>query len=403
MMFDYFNSLEQGLIKKINEQPNEPNPRKKYALAVAQLGKKLYSEDNSIAWCGVTAPFDLLSAMGITSCFVEFIGSMLASTGAIEQLLLEAEHAGYASDTCGYHRSVIGAAQKGLMPVPDILIATSSPCSGGIAAIENLSRIYQKPLFILTIPQENSQSAITYLANQIKEMVAFVTYHTGKKLSHDALMASIYHSNKVRDILCDVFELAQTVPSPADSNRLKDLVIVMALFSGSSFAVEVAQAYKDEFTYRINNHISGIKDEKIRLMWIQNRIQYKNSLIRLLEDEFNAVIVIDELNDIIWPPIDPDNPFEGLAQRAISIPFNGPVTRRIHHLQHLAKAYQIHGAINPCHWGCRQGTGSRGLIAEGFKKIGIPVLNLEVDCVDPRNFAFGQLKTRLEAFIEMIT
>jgi len=30
------------------------------------------------------------------------------------------------------------------------------------------------------------------------------------------------------------------------------------------------------------------------------------------------------------------------------------------------------------------------------------VLNLEVDCVDPRTFAEGQLRTRLEAFVEMI-
>jgi benzoyl-CoA reductase/2-hydroxyglutaryl-CoA dehydratase subunit BcrC/BadD/HgdB len=34
--------------------------------------------------------------------------------------------------------------------------------------------------------------------------------------------------------------------------------------------------------------------------------------------------------------------------------------------------------------------------------VGIPVVNLEVDCVDTRNFAEGQLKTRLEAFMEML-
>jgi benzoyl-CoA reductase/2-hydroxyglutaryl-CoA dehydratase subunit BcrC/BadD/HgdB len=63
----------------------------------------------------------------------------------------------------------------------------------------------------------------------------------------------------------------------------------------------------------------------------------------------------------------------------------------------------VDGVINPCHWGCRQGTGARGLVTEGLKQIGVPVLNLEVDCADPRNFAEGQLKTRLEAFVEMLT
>ena len=143
-------------------------------------------------------------------------------------------------------------------------------------------------------------------------------------------------------------------------------------------------------------------DEKLRLLWIQNRIQFNNSLVDLLEKEYQANIVSDELNDIYWDPIDPDGPYTGMARRAITIPFNGNVQDRIRHLQKLSRAYKLDGAINPCNWGCRQGAGARGLISEGLKKIGVPVLNLEVDCVDERNFAEGQLRTRLEAFIEML-
>nr|HPI23203.1 2-hydroxyacyl-CoA dehydratase family protein [Spirochaetota bacterium] len=51
---------------------------------------------------------------------------------------------------------------------------------------------------------------------------------------------------------------------------------------------------------------------------------------------------------------------------------------------------------------CRQGTGARGLIEEGLKEIGVPVLNLEVDCIDSRKFTEGQFRTRIEAFMEML-
>jgi benzoyl-CoA reductase/2-hydroxyglutaryl-CoA dehydratase subunit BcrC/BadD/HgdB len=78
------------------------------------------------------------------------------------------------------------------------------------------------------------------------------------------------------------------------------------------------------------------------------------------------------------------------------------VEHRIGYLQELARSYRVDGAINPCHWGCRQGTGARGLIQEGLREIGVPVLNLEVDCVDERNFSEGQLRTRLQAFIETL-
>ena len=77
-------------------------------------------------------------------------------------------------------------------------------------------------------------------------------------------------------------------------------------------------------------------------------------------------------------------------------------SERVEIRRRMARDFRVDGAINPCHWGCRQGTGARGIISEGLKDIGVPVLNLEVDCVDDRNFSEGQLRTRLEAFAEML-
>jgi hypothetical protein len=137
-------------------------------------------------------------------------------------------------------------------------------------------------------------------------------------------------------------------------------------------------------------------------MWLQNRIQFKNPLEGLLERELGASVVVDELNDITWGPIDPDDPYPGLARRMLSVSFVGPAERRIANLKRLARDYAVDGAINPCHWGCRQGSGARGLIEAGLLEAGVPVLNLEVVCVDPRSYAEGQLRTRLEAFVEML-
>ena len=340
--------------------------------------------------------------MGVTSCFVEFIGAMLASTGMAGEFLEKAEHSGFASDICGYHRSVMGATLKGSMPEPDFLIGTTLPCSGGIAVMENLARHFNKDLFVLNVPQQKTESGVTYLADQIKQMVQFISDHTGETLDEEKLKSAILKTNQAREILEKVYHLAKQIPSPANSKMLANFGIVMALLLGTDAAVDVSQTYYDEFVARVENGISGSNNEQIRLMWIQNRIQFKNQLVEMLENEFNAVIVIDELNSITQDPIDPDDPYTGLAKRAISIPFNGEADRRIDHLKKLAKDYKIDGAINPCNWGCRQGTGSRGLITEGLKEIGVPVLNLEVDCIDHRTFADGQIKTRMESFLEML-
>jgi benzoyl-CoA reductase/2-hydroxyglutaryl-CoA dehydratase subunit BcrC/BadD/HgdB len=402
MMKQYFENLVSGIESKLREEPESTSPRKIYALEVAKLGSRLYSGRERISWCGLAVPFDLLSAMDVTSCFVEFIGAMLASNDLAGNFIETSEHAGFGGDTCGYHRSVMGAAFRDIMPVPDFLIGTSCPCSGGLSIMENLARHFKKDMFVLDIPQEESERSVHYLAGQIERMVKFVSDHTGVPLDEDRLKNAIHLTNQARELMLDLYGYAQHIPSPANGRLMANLGIVLPLLLGTEAAVEICRIYRDTLAGRIDEQI-GTANEKLRILWIQNRIQFKNPIVDMMEKEYGAVIVSDELNAVTWDPIDPDNPYIGMARRAISIPFNGPIKKRIKHLQKLAHDYKIDGAVNPCNWGCRQGAGARGLIAEGLKEIGVPVLNLEVDCVDSRNFAEGQLRTRVEAFIEMLS
>ncbi len=402
MMKQYFDTLVSGIEASLQDKPEDRSPRKIYALEVARIGQRLYSGDDRVAWCGVLAPFDLLAAMNVNSCFVEFVGAMLATTGVVGEFLEEAEHAGFGPDTCGYHRAVMGAAKRGLMPEPDFLIATTCPCTGGLAVMENLAQHFGKDLFVLNVPQNPTEANVRYLADQIKGMAKFVSDHTGEPLDEERLRQAMEISNRATEEMREVYRLARHVPTPANGHMLGNFGIAIPLLFGREAGVNIAQTYRETFDHRIKNGTPGVSNERFRLMWIQNRIQFKNPLVSVLEKEYGAVIVSDELNAVTWEAIDLEAPYTSLARRAISIPFNGEIARRIKHLQNLAQEYRIDGAINPCHWGCRQGTGSRGLISEGLREIDVPVLNLEVDCVDSRNFAEGQMRTRLEAFIEML-
>ncbi|MFZ5570866.1 MAG: 2-hydroxyacyl-CoA dehydratase subunit D [Thermodesulfobacteriota bacterium] len=400
MMKEYFDGLEAGLRQAIAD--GKGSPRKLYSLELARLGQRLYSGQHKVAWCGITAPFDLLNVMEVTSCFVEFIGAMLASTGGVGDFIEQTEHIGYSSDSCSYHRAVSGAALKGLMPKPEFLIGTTSPCSGGLAVIENLAAHFGKRMFVLNIPQDESRENVDYLAEQIRSLADFVTEITGLPLNPDRLRDAVEKTNRAREIMIEVYELAKQIPSPVTSKDLSNFGVVMALFLGTEAGIGVAESYRDELKKRRQGITEAAAREKFRLLWVQNRIQFKNPVEKLLEQEYGAKIVVDELNDITWEPVDTAHIYEGLARRSISIPINGSIRNRVRHLQKMAEEYRIDGAINPCNWGCRQGTGARGMIEDGFREIGIPVLNLEVDCIDHRKFTEGQIKTRIEAFLEMV-
>jgi benzoyl-CoA reductase/2-hydroxyglutaryl-CoA dehydratase subunit BcrC/BadD/HgdB len=402
MMQQYFKTLIDSITAASERSEGAISARMRYALEVARLGHSLYSRERQVAWCGVVTPFDLLHAMGVTSCFVEFVGAGLATTGMIESMLEAAEQGGYSTDICSYHRAVNGAALQGIMPRPDFLIGTSCPCSSGLSTIENLARHFERDLFVIHVPQEQDAHAVSYLADQFREMVEFVSRHTGQSMDPGRLRDVMEKTNLAREILLKVYEMAGAVPTPARSKDMINFGYVVLLLMGTDICIQLAEAYRDEFTRKVREKKAGVEGEQVRLMWYQNRIQFANPLEKMLESEFKAAIVVDELNDINWDPIDPDDPYEGLAMRVLRNPLVGPVQRRIEHLIGLARSNRIDGMINPCHWGCRQGTGARGLIEEGMKRSGIPVLNLEVDCVDPRNFSEGQARTRLQAFIEMI-
>ena len=250
MMKEYFTDLEAGIVKAIRD--GNSSHRKLYTLELARLGKRLYSGTDAIAWCGITAPFDLLNAMGVTSCFVEFIGAMLASTGAVGSFIEETDRTGYSSDACSYHRSVSGAASKGMMPVPEFLIGTTNPCSGGLAVLETLARRFGRELFVLHVPQDDSAGNVRFLADQMREMVAFASRITGRKLDDDALRKTVDNSNRASGIMKEIFALARHVPSPVASRDLGNFGIVMSLFLGGEQAIAIAEAYRDEFRKRID-------------------------------------------------------------------------------------------------------------------------------------------------------
>jgi len=61
MMKQYFEDMISGIEAKLSADPENFSPRKIYALEVARLGQRLYGGEETVAWCGVNAPFDLLS------------------------------------------------------------------------------------------------------------------------------------------------------------------------------------------------------------------------------------------------------------------------------------------------------------------------------------------------------
>jgi len=395
----YFFQLEAALKRKLELNFT---PRRKFIYEIARIGSRIFDNTWSIGWTTVFVPYEILNSMNVSGMFVEFFGAMLAGAGMSRKYFELAESRGYSTDSCSYHRTIIGASMDGLIPEPDLLIGASIPCNGGVKALKRIGEIFNKDVFILNIPIEVTSNNVDYLVEQYEQMIEYIEEQTGRKLDYQKLKESIKYNNLAREYLIETNELCKHVPSPSISNDLKNFIMYLLLL-GTKEGVEVVKSYRDEFQYRIDNKKFGLQEEKYRLLWIQNRIQFKTDLLNTLEENYGANVVIDELNHIWWEPLDESDPLRGLAYRMITHPLVGPVERRLKVLTQLAKDFKVHGAINPAHWGCRQSAGARVLFKDALQKVGVPIIHLDVDCVDERNYSHGQILTRLEAFMEMLT
>lgn len=393
--------LVAGVAKKLEEKVTG---RRLLTYETGRIGQKLFDPKFASAWTGVFVPFEIFQAMDVGAIFIEFAGAMLASTGQSVTFLESAENAGFPSDGCGYHRAMIGATDKGLLGSPQLLIGATVPCDGGLKTITALSRRIGVEPFIFDIPfPPVTREKIDYLVAQYRAMEEYVTRLSGKTLDPERMRLAARHSNEMSRLVRELYEMCKRKPSPINTDTLKNFQIVLALLMGSEEGTQVARRFVDETRAHVDNNCAGLAPEKYRLLWVQNRIQYKNTLLDFLQEEYGAKVVIDELNHIYWDDLDEDNPLESLAVRQIEHPFNGDMDRRMDILLHLAKEYGVHGAINPANWGCRQNSGGRQIMKDAFLDIGVPLINLDVDCINPRNFSEGQTRTRLQSFMEILS
>ena len=76
--------------------------------------------------------------------------------------------------------------------------------------------------------------------------------------------------------------------------------------------------------------------------------------------------------------MDARRPVEAIARKMIRNVYNGDFSRKTDMISDLIEEFHPDGVIHYCHWGCKQSSGGVMLLRD------------------------GQLKTRLEAFLEMV-
>jgi len=375
----------------------------KRAQLTTNLFLKAYDEKSKVAFRNVIMPTEIFYAMDIVPVCVETVCALLANFNVTLQCLDSAEQNNYSRDICSFTRCTLGAAIENYLPTPDFLACTSYYCDDSTKLFYTLSKKYEKDFFLLDIPYDhNNVNAVHYLENQLKEMVESIEKTLNRKIDMDKLSEAIRLSNEARYYFVKLNELRTKIPAPIGGGEAIDYAAILAFTWGSKEIVDVYKTFYEEVKHKVENSDKPPQKRKIRILWRHLRPYYNNSLFDFIENECDVEVAFEEVNFIYWGEMDPDEPYRSLAKKLLANPPVGDFQRWIGVTLNLIDKYNIDGIISFNHWGCRQLCSGEGILKDILNKKGIPMIQIGGDCIDSREFSFAQLKTRIQAFLEMI-
>jgi benzoyl-CoA reductase/2-hydroxyglutaryl-CoA dehydratase subunit BcrC/BadD/HgdB len=365
-----------------------------------------YNGKQPIGFGSLFLPYEFFHGIGSTPFLPEVMAGFTASLGLAEQTLKKAASSWYSQDLCTFHRSASGAVEMDIFPRPSFIISTNLACDAAQKSFYHYSKIYgiEDQYYLIDVPYDNNPKAASYLSGQLRETAENITKNTGIDLDMSMITETIKLSNEFRKWALKVNALRRKLLDyPPYFNGLNFILPFYGLAGTKEAIILYKQTHTElkDLLRSQQKHSTGRKSYPKRILWMHLKPYYSNDIFEIIEQS-DCRVAFEEINNVYWPELDPDKPFESMARKILSNPLSGKINNRIKALKQMVSDYDIDGAVLFSHWGCRQSNAGARIIKDSLGKIGIPVLVLDGDCVDRSNSSAGQIKTRLQGYMEIL-
>lgn len=377
------------------------------AMTAAQNNKK-------VAWITSGGPVEPLVAMDIIPVYPENHGAMIGASKMGEDLCIKAEDMGYSPDLCSYARadiscSVVNGGPIGGLPKPDMLICCNNICGTVMKWYEIQARFFQVPLFILDTPvchTSYTPDIAAYVQAQMNEYIEFLETVTQQKMDRDRIASVGRLSLEGQRLWQKVLNTTTHRPSPMSAFDAFFFLALIVTLRGTQVPVDFYKELILEMEQRIKDGISIVPEEKYRLLWDNLPIWYQLKWLSNKFSDHNACLVADTYTSA-WcgnmSYFDENNFLDTMAEAYTHIYLNIGVDQMADNILEMIHFYQADGLVMHSNRSCKPYSfGQMDIMRIVREKTGIPVLMLEADMVDPRNFSQAQAETRIDAFMEMI-
>ena len=393
-MIDVGLRLEQARVRFLSDKRMPLAYRELNALAVKMIRKGL-ANPRETAWTNLFSPVEILQCFDLNCLSLEAISSFVSGFTIEEHFINLAEGAGIAPTLCSYHKCFLGGMLSGVLPVPKLATTTSTVCDANFNTFRLAGQKTGLPLFYLDIPAEESPSSVQYTVQQLKDLISFLEEHTGKKFDIDRLREMLHRENLSHKHYLRYYREKKT--------RFYPTTLTLQMYELFASHLSIGSEESLHFYRSLDKEIREYPEFQGKRLWWVHLLPFYHPILKdALNFSDSYQIQGFEMNLDYTKELDVDHPLEALALKMIRNLYNRPFKAKQDFVVKAAKALNCDGAIHFCHWGCKQSIGGVTLIKDAFDRAGIPMLILDGDGIDRRNDMPGQIKTRLEAFLEVL-
>ena len=310
-------------------------------------------------------------------------------------------------NTCALIKSFMGFKLAGLCPYIQAsdLVVGETTCDGKKKAYEILNDY--KETYVMEIPQMKTERDRTLWRGEVIQFKEKVEEITGRKITPENLREGIKTANNKRKALQRLSALRKATPSPI-SGLDALLVNQIAFYDDPLRFTRNVNALCDELDERVKKGIGVTKNGIPRILISGSPMAVPNWKIPFIVETSGAIVVGEEscvgerstrdLVDESGKTL--DKMIDALVDRYFKIDCAcfTPNEERMGHVLDLARELKVDGVIHYSIQFCTPYTVEAYKVEKAVQNAGIPFLKIESDYGMED---MGQLKTRIEAFLEI--
>jgi len=340
-----------------------------------------------VGWTSTYTPEEVVYAAGALSVMV-FAG--LGDTKVADAYM--------PSNSCSFARACFNAALKGEYEYLDAFVE-SNACDNRGKTYDmwvNYSKIPN--IYFINTPHTNTEKAHQFFYQEVVKFKEWLENTLKKRISNDSLKNAIRIYNENRILLKKIHDLKMKKPPVISGVEFLEIALSSLVMSKEEHS-KLLSGFLEEVENR-----RDLPKEGVRLL-VTGSVMDNTELVRLIESVGGNVVADDWCTGsrYFWNTVDFNgDPLKAIAKRYLDkVPssFMYQHEQRFRHVAELAKQFGVEGAIMFVIKYCDTHMFDAPLLRDELKAMGLPVLYLEWE---HSMSGFAGLKTRIEAFIEMV-